>query len=669
MTNAPKRARVKSTKWTRNWRKTAFFSGWLMAALFSFAPVAHAESGQVDVAMTSTVGFAGYFGKNDWVPVNLTIHNIGPAVQADLVLHIHYAIDGSRTADGTLHFPVWLPKGTWVDKKVAVPGMVIDGNTTITCDVGGQPFAVTYLSGNALGNVALTAVLSTQTQSAQFLTGSSNGTSPVLPVSVDPRRFPEAANLLNGLTAVVATPEVLSSMNTNQQTALETWVKLGGMLLVTGTSQRSTSWESFFPMISGKTRTVSGDGLIAFAGESTTGPGNLPIAVHALKANATVWASTDNTPLLASLPVGRGEVWQTSFSPIDLLGWSGNAALWTNVLKEGATQSDSATLPLLDPRGPLSLTAASDALAPLRVPSLDLWLTVFLLYVVLVGPVSFILLRRARREPWAWIILPAFGLVTTLGIYGFGASERPSGMLTAGVGVLDLVGDQAGTAESYGVEAFMSPTRGAQSFSTSDPMLALTLTEKALRQFGSASVVHARGTDVSFVDVGRWGVRYVYEAGSVTQQGQLHANLSASFGMLFGTVRNDTPYPLQNVAMFWRGHMYTLGNLAPGVTVGVNQATAVQSSTGNWINLYSAYNHNIARGLGRPLGTFAASQNWLDTSATGNEVMFVATTSGTTPSTPSLPVVSTNANVASTESIVLVRQFSPVTVYLGGPVS
>lgn len=663
-------------QWMRNWRfnsqtwtKTVLLTGWLFATLFSYIPTVYANSSSVNIAMTSRVGFAGYFGKDDWVPVNLTIHNAGRAVQGDLVLHYHYIVDGNRTADGTLHWPVWLPKDAWVDKQIAVPGMVIDGNSTVNCDVAGETQAVTYLNGNALGNVALTAVLSAETQSAQFLTGSSNGTSPVLPVAVDPKRFPEAANLMNGLTAVVASPHALVALSPSQQAALMTWVKLGGLLLVTGTSSERSDWQEDFPMISGTRHTISGDGLATFAGDNSGGPGKLDVDVNRLKVGSTLWASTGSVPLLASLPVGRGEVWQTSFSPTDLLGWSSNAALWTNVLKEGALQSDSAVLPLLDVRGPLALTSASDTLAPLRVPSLGLWLTVFLVYVLVIGPASFVVLRRMRREPWAWTILPAIGLITTIGIYGFGATQRPGGILTEGVGVLDLVGDPEGTAESYGVEAFMSPTRGAQSFSTPNAMLALTLTQPSLRQIGTASVVNAHGTDVSFVDVGRWNVRYVYEAGAVMHQGQIHANLSASFGILYGTVKNNTPYPLESVAMFWRGHMYMLGNLKAGETIGVNQTTAAENPTDNWISLYGNYNHLLTRGLGRPLAAFAAEQNWMNTSGDVNEVMFVATTTAMNPPTPSLPNVSTDANVASSESVVLVRQFSPVTVYSGGPVS
>ncbi len=630
-----------------------------------FVPAnAYAASKLPTISMFSVVGFSGYFGRNDWVPVTITLHHVGAAENAQLSVPVHSVLPGNKIAAGILHWPIYLPTDGWKTVQISVPGFAIDGSIPVSCIVNGQVKAETYLNGNAVDHVALVAVLSSATQSAQFLTGSSSGSKPVLPVAVNPTQFPVSPNLLNALTAVVATPRSLNALSADQQSALLTWLKLGGSLIVSGTDRSFSFWNQYLPIRYGKTQRVSADGLDLFAGITVPTPSGIAVNATTIEAKATLWASADTTPMLASQPIGRGMVWQTSFSTMDteLLGWSGYPAFWTSVLHQGAFQSQSALVPLLDPQGVLSFAAAGDALSPLRVPSLSVWLFVFAGYILFVGPLVFFVLRRWNRASLAWIILPLISGLTTLSIYLFGLMERPPGLLNEGIGVLELVGD--GTGETYGVQAFMSPYRGGLHFQLAEPMVTLPLAQGSSSSPVLANVWNRDKTLMTYGTAPRWNVRYLYAAGAISSQGQLQVQLVSSFGMLLGTVTNHTAYPLHRTAMFWKNHMYQLGDIAPGQTIPINLLTESPSSN-KWAVDYGFYNRDLTRGIGRSLGTFAASTDW--TSTLDNEsVMLVSTTSARP---PSLPSISTTQDVASSESIVLVRQFAPVSIYSGGPFS
>jgi hypothetical protein len=638
--------------------------GYALFGLILSPAIVSASTQSPSISMFSVVGFSGYFGRNDWVPVTVTIHHTGKSEDAQLSVPIHNSLLGDKSAAGMMHWSIRLPANRWKTVQIFVPGFTVDGSTPVSCTVNGRVEAVSYLNGNAVDHVALVAVLSSETQSAQFLTGSSTGNEPVLPVSVNPSAFPASPNLLNGLTCVVATPDTLSQLSSEQQAAILTWIKLGGMLLVSGTDRSFSFWNQYFPIRYGDSARVKADSLDLFAGISVPAPSHLQVNASGIQQNATLWASAGNQPLLASMPLGRGTVWQTSFSTMDnaLLGWSGYPSLWTSVLRQSTSDAQSALVPLLDEKGVLSFSDASDSLSPLRVPSLGVWILVFSIYVLLVGPVIFFVLRRYNRASYAWFILPAVGGFTTLCIYLFGLMERPPGLLNEGIGVLELVGD--GTAETYGVQAFMSPYWGGLHFELTQPMFALPLAQGTAATTEFASVMNGQMTHLTFGPAPRWSVRYLYSAGAVSNQGELSVQLVSSFGMLLGTVKNNTPYPLHHVAMFWKNHMYELGDLAPSQTVPVNQLTEAPSND-KWAVVYGSYNHDLTRGIGRPLGAFAASSDWTST-LDNTGVMFVATT---TARTPSLPGVSTTQDVASSQSVVLVRQFAPVSIYSGGPFS
>ncbi|MCL6593852.1 MAG: hypothetical protein K6T31_07740, partial [Alicyclobacillus sp.] len=384
-----------------------------------------------------------------------------------------------------------------------------------------------------------------------------------------------------------------------------------------------------------------------------------------------LWAGTAGQPLLAATSLGRGQVVQSAFAPSQpaLLAWASNTALWTRVLKQGDAGPARALPELLDPGQAFMLAAASDALSPLRIPSLGFWAGVLGVYALALGPGAFWLLRRWRREPWAWAALPTLSLVTTVSIYAFGASQRPSGMLTEGVGGLDLVG--GGEAEAYGIRALMSPFVTNATVTQHEPAWLLPMAEENVRQLGEAWVDIGTQTTVSFLDVGRWGVRYAYSAGLVHGQGEVLTDLSTVAGGLAGTVSNQTPYPLHKLAVCWNGKLYPLGDLPPGGMATLNPGNAQTAGAGGYLSAYAAYNRDVSRGIGRPLGSFASAAGLLSLAADGDQALLVATADNSTGSLlPGLPGVKVQQAIASDQTLLLVRQLAPVAVLpLAGGVS
>lgn len=621
------------------------------------------------VSMYPTVGFNGYFGKEAWVPISVRLHNVGPSNSASLVIRTHSGLQvtNEQMVMGTMHWTVHLPRNGWITEEIYVPSSIVDGQHQLYCEEDGDVVSSVYLNGNAVSN-ALVSVLSPETQASQFLTGSTAAGTPVLAVSVNPTQFPTDSNLLNTLTAVAASPEELEQLDATQRSSLLTWVQLGGLLIVTGTQGTTKTWQSVFPLFPGITRDVQTVGLAKFAGNNIPAPGKIMASTSQIQGGSTLWADANGIPLLAARTVGRGMICQTSFAPsaTTLLGWTGNPLFWSNVLQEGAAPHKALTK-LLDPHGALSLAAASNALSPLRVPSLKFWFIVFLGYLLVVGPLIFWLLRRIHRATLAWAILPIFSVLTTAGIYVTGVTTRPPGVLNEGVGVLELVGGNTGLAESYGVQAFMSPYRGGMSFQTTQKMLALPFAEPRLISDGSADVWNTEKASVSFNNVSRWSVGYLYTAGSVQKQGELAATLSSTFGILLGTVTNQTPYHLDDLVMFWDGRMYKIGDLNSGQSVAIHEVTSDDVTDDNWVSAYGAYNHLMTRAIGRPLETYAAESLSSLSPDDTEDAMFVATTSD---ATPSLPALLTEGKVAPNQSIVLVRQFvtigEPSNIFSGG---
>ena len=616
------------------------------------------------VKITAAVGFNGFYDRYGWVPIKLTFDDVQTTEDVVVQVVVDDAFDATRNAVGALEWGVHLEKGKVTTKDLAIPGWVVYSNGVVNCLVNNQVVSQTRLSGNELGQVAFVGVLSNRAEAAQFLTGSTNGTGglPVLPMTFAPNALPTYANLLATFTAIVSTPDELEQMNNVNRQGLLEWVKLGGLLVVTGTTPDPPPWEaSILPLLPGTSHKAPGALFARFAGTTTAPAKAVSVSTAGLNTDAQLLAGTQTIPLVAEITMGRGTVVETAFSPSEpaLLTWSNNASLWTQVLGRIHVQPLSALPPKLTAQPIDSLASASAVLAPLRVPSLPFWGIMFAVYVLAVGPLLFWVLRRFRREPWGWIVLPVVSLFTTLTMYGFGVQERPQGLLTEGVGVFDLVGD--GAAEGYGVRSFMSPSIGPVDVSSSAQMLVLPMSQKDVHSLSQGpSVIHGTYTVVHYPQVGRWTVHDVISSGAVVNQGQVDMQLWSSGKQLTGAVANETPYQLHDVALCWNGKLIMLGDLSPGAAVNVSQSTSNTSVDGSYLASYGSYNHDLTRGIGRSLSNYAAQVNLLAGSRDRGDVLLVATT---TDRTPGVPSITSDLRTSSDHTLVLVREFGNVAIY------
>ena len=80
-------------------------------------------------------------------------------------------------------------------------------------------------------------------------------------------------------------------------------------------------------------------------------------------------------------------------------------------------------------------------------------------YILLIGPINYLVLRRLDRREWAWVTMPALIVVFAVGAYGFGAALRGSDVMVNEVALVrGSPGATDGTAQVYlGV---FSPSRG-----------------------------------------------------------------------------------------------------------------------------------------------------------------------------------------------------------------
>ncbi len=241
---------------------------------------------------------------------------------------------------------------------------------------------------------------------------------PFVVVSLAPADLPADPRGLDSLTILLLHDTDTRLLSPTQQQALRAWVARGGHLVLGG----------------GELNRATPLGLDPVLQPATLGA-EQPLDVRPLRlmipAPPSRLVGSQLTPLVPAQPFGAPEaplfvqrmygaglVTQLAFSPTHptLRAWDGAPALWAGLLQParlyaGRTglEADADTIQL-----PLIAQAAADLPAS-ALPRSSPVFGLLVAYLLCVGPVLAVLLRRLDRQPLTWQLVPALAMLTGAG--------------------------------------------------------------------------------------------------------------------------------------------------------------------------------------------------------------------------------------------------------------
>jgi hypothetical protein len=240
---------------------------------------------------------------------------------------------------------------------------------------------------------------------------------------------------------------------------------------------------------------------------------------------------------------------------------------------------------VIDPRVTLSQRAG------VVLPNLNKILIALAAYVVVIGPIMYLVLRRARRLTAAWLAIPALSILVAGAIVVTGSSWRTTGRPTSST-VVEL---SAGSSYAYNDTLLFRRTAGRSSLQLPTGWSAAeqntgwffggNVQSSNLRDFVSDG--DGRRVDV---DLENGQISILSAEGSVDKVDLTITSTATADGVVTGTVTNTTPWNLQSVAAFAPGAAVLVGDLAPGASKtfelkNIEANSNVQTAVGNvWPN-------------------------------------------------------------------------------------
>lgn len=583
-------------------------SSFVIASLLALAILLFPQHVQARVlatnpTLTVSIGFSNDLRPGNWVPVQVKLSggnfDFNGRVAIDVPINTYQT--GSTIPSNTYQASLALPAGgqKQITLYVPFPNNFQGQNQSMTVkliDAGGTTVNTQVVNGQVVNNNdAFVGILSNQNRGFGGLSSIQlpSGGGHVDTVMLDATTFPTQAAVLKNFDLLVLDNFTTGALSHDQLNALQQWVTQGGSLaLVGGPEWQSTLGplaSSLLPVsISSITTLPANTPLLPVGGPSRGGPNDaqdpisVPSSVTASVATPQTGSltllSAGSTPLLVQATKGQGKVFYLAFDPAlaPLTTWTGASDLWASLIYRSLgdrilTMSMQGSGQNFSPLNASGIDGTLQSLLPNTFPAIWLVLILLAAYLLIIGPIRLLIVRRLKKRAWSWRIILSSIVVFSLLSYGLVLVQKGTSIISDTVSIIQLGASNGSntTAHFTTMVGVFVPNQG--DFRVHIP--GSNLTQPSVNPYGfnglpqQQSDTVTSGTDASDVElqgVNTWTLRSV----SAEQDGQLSggitSQLSVKGSQLTGTVTNTLPYTLNDAYVLIGNQILHVGTLAAG---------------------------------------------------------------------------------------------------------
>lgn len=394
------------------------------------------------------------------------------------------------------------------------------------------------------------------------------------PISIGVADIPDRLEPLRGLSGIVWAGDS-SSLTEDQRRSIASWVAEGGQLVVVGGPDWQARTDAFADLLPLESLTAV-DGVALDSLADWAGGGQPPVATATVSSGAPrpdarqlVLDGAGNT-LVSMRDVGAGRVILVGpdLASEPFRGWTDGPALWGRLLPSDAVweQYFGSGMP---PREEMAnaMSQALGNLPSLEVPPVELLLLVVVAYILLIGPVNYLVLRRLDRRELAWVTAPVLVVLFSATSYGIGSAMKGSSIIVNQVAIIRAsTAGSAAHVETYA--GVFSPDRSTYDVRVdADALLGVLNTANwQPTPQNRADVVVEQGDPSRMRDlaVGVFGFESVRADAVTDHPATLSVEWQRDGDDLVGEVMNVGDEPLEDVAYISRSGGEMVGDLAPG---------------------------------------------------------------------------------------------------------
>jgi hypothetical protein len=370
---------------------------WLLALVT--LPIGQ-ESG---LTLEAGAGFDRLYKESAVVPVVVNARNNGPPVDGEI--QVILADDNSPLYTA----PISLP--TQSDKRVPLYVRVPAFSRGITIQLVSDGRIMATTTTDPLSLVGrddlLYGVVSSNPGALAYLETITGGRAGADVAFLETADLPDISPAWNALDILILDDIDTARLTTAQLAGLRAWVENGGRLVVTGGPGGLATAGGITDLLPVTVQGIESiddlPALSEFTGVPLADQGPFILTRSGLQDGESL-IQEDGLPILARREMGLGAIYFLALDPklAPLRGWPGNEVLWALIAGEVSNRP---------PWGygiqdTFSASQVAVSIPGLRLPSVSQFMLFLLVYILIIGPINFLILKRLNRRELAWITIP-----------------------------------------------------------------------------------------------------------------------------------------------------------------------------------------------------------------------------------------------------------------------
>jgi hypothetical protein len=580
---------------------------------------------RLPVKLSLSVGFYDQFRNGAMVPVRITARNrsnltLSGAVEIPDQGSAYNAV-GSRAV---YQQPITLAGGATKTVTLYLPSSAVGNQVNARLDANGQPLGIKSLSTSVFNSYQVTVgVLTNDPATMSWVRHLKPGPGRwITAVQLTPQTFDPMPAALGNFDVIIIADGTVGSLDSAQLAALSQYVQSGGGLVEIG----GAGWQQALKplpsdLVPGSVSSVRSlgnlDGLAAIAGGRARGTQGRALVSVLSHVQGSILSSQGGVPLAVSDPVGAGQIVYLAFDPTvnPVASWNGAESTLSDLLDDADPVA--AARPPQEYYGPGGLMALGKfgyngnnnmaaEIDNVPSPALPLIIGFVILagvFVLLLGPLNFLLMGRIRRRGLLWLSIPLGAIVCTAATFGVAGATRNQSVLVNTLSVVTLGGPSAQRPANVYLGVF-APIPGTYRVMVPGPAYPVSVSQSTYygrsfcmgcgsggstntKQFTGAGTRFQEGAEaqIDFRKMDTWSMRNAEVATTLNVSGNIESRLQLGpHGWIEGWVRNQTHLTLVHPVVVAGRSWVSLPEMRPGQRVRVSVRPV--------LNIYKRQNQN-----------------------------------------------------------------------------
>jgi hypothetical protein len=517
---------------------------------------------ETKIDMKVEVGYDGYYRLGNDAPFFIEIDNKLKDINGELQIEmpddndnvILYVTPVNLPNNSTKKFVINVPMGKYLSKMQI---NIAEGNNKIFTK------AVKITPGLSMETLGI-GILSDDYESIKYINKIPIGNYTQFTtktVKLTESMLTENADILKNFNVLVINNFDTSKLTEGAYKAIKRWVADGGLLLLgTGPSYSKTLGIFKDDFISGQIGEVTSVAtkLLYNVAQSS---GALSMQLNALSMefkNSETILAEGSTPLVVRLNKGKGAVAIAAFDfgLEPLSGWVGRAAfsekLMQKLLPNYNNPNFTKDIYIMN-----NMYAIDNSLRSIpELPRTDTGelVIVLLIYIIMVAPVSYLILKKLDKREWMWVTVPVVSVIFAFIVYRVGFETRMNEPI---VNVINMVEFETnGSAVSMSYAGVFTPNKTDLKIETTEnttlkPTMVIyndrgpTLSEGKKEKTVIAKVLSSPNNRVEYYKNSIWSMRTMTLNDNISRSGSFDVKVNRSNGAYQGSVTNHSGFDLQ----------------------------------------------------------------------------------------------------------------------------